>query len=195
MMKSVNLFCFHLFSQQICNCILQHSFIFFLILALTAFCVSFPTHFCSVTPSMPPLWPLAQDWPWEQPALNIVVCWQQHGVMYMRPREAQLGDNALNSCQMSLLSAKRFSAFNLWILHYAVYFLFVDTDERGPGGMRQITRVENSNKVKRQVQWAGPPPPFLSCSPNWLFRIVKSHISLYVRCKFSVDIYRLSLHK
>lgn len=39
-------------------------------------------------------------------------------------------------------------------------FLFVATDERGPGGMRPITgTVEDWDKVRRQVPWAGPPPP------------------------------------
>ena len=35
--------------------------------------------------------PPAQDRSWERPALNIVVCWEQHGVMWMRPGEAQSG--------------------------------------------------------------------------------------------------------
>lgn len=55
------------------------------------------------------------------------------------------------------LSAQRFSAFNLQVLQYAVHFLFVATDERGPGGMKQTTGVEDWDKVRRQVPWAGPP--------------------------------------
>lgn len=34
------------------------------------------------------------------------------------------------------LSAQRFSAFNSQVLQYAVHFLFVATDERGPGGIK-----------------------------------------------------------
>ena len=44
------------------------------------------------------------------------------------------------------LSAQRFSAFNLQILQYTVHFLFVAADERGPGGMKQITGVEDWEK-------------------------------------------------
>lgn len=136
-------------------------------------------------PCTPALNPPAQDPTWEWPALNIVVCWEQHGVMWIRPGEAQPGVDTLNSLSDVTLSAKRFSAFNLWIIQYAVHFLFVATDERGPGGMRQITGVEDWDKVRRQVPWAGPPPP-CSREENWLFRIVESH-SFYVRCKCSVD--------
>lgn len=75
----------------------------------------------------------------------------------MRPGEAQSGVPELLS-DVSL-SAQRFSAFNLRILQYTVYFLFVAADERGPGGMKQITGVEDWDKVRRQVPWAGPPPP------------------------------------
>lgn len=46
-------------------------------------------------------------------------------------------------------SAQRFSAFNLRILAYIVDFLCVATDERGPGGMKQITAVEAWDKVRR----------------------------------------------
>lgn len=117
-------------------------FLFFLI-ALTAFACHAQPHLPSDTPrSDPP----AQDQSWERPALNIVVCYKQHGVMWTRPGEAQSGVYALNSCQMSLLSAQRFSAFNLQILQYTVHFLFVAADERGPGGMKQITGVEDWEK-------------------------------------------------
>lgn len=139
---------------------------------------------------LPPLWPPTQDPSWEWPALNIVVCWEQHGVMWTRPREAHSGGLRREPLSDVSLSAKRFSAFNLWVLQYTVHFLFVATDERGPGGIRQITGAEDWDKVRRQVPWAGPPPPHLrrgQCSLNWLFRIVESHIRFYVRCKCSVD--------
>lgn len=55
------------------------------------------------------------------------------------------------------LSAQRFSAFNSQILQYTVHFLCVATDERGPGGMKQITGVEDWDEVRRKVPWAGPP--------------------------------------
>lgn len=48
--------------------------------------------------------------------------------------------------------------------------MFVATDERGPGGMRQITGMEDWHKVRKQVPWAGPPPPCAQ-EENWLFRI------------------------
>lgn len=89
MIKSVNLFCFFSF--------LPHSFNIFFFFTCHAR-PSLPLRHCTYTP----LWRPAQDRPWEWPALNIVVCWQQHGVMWMRPGDAQSGVYALNSCQMSL---------------------------------------------------------------------------------------------
>lgn len=37
--------------------------------------------------------------------------------------------------------------------------LFVATNERGPGGMRQVTEMERKYKVRRQVPLADPLPP------------------------------------
>jgi len=75
----------------------------------------------------------------------------------MRPGEAQSGgSNTLNPCQMSL---KVQNGSVLLTCEYAVHFLSVATDERGPGGMKQITGVEDYDIVRRQVPWAGPPPP------------------------------------
>lgn len=134
--------------------------------------------------------PPAQDWSWE------MACSEHCGVLrtaWSNVDEAwgsPVGGRRPELLSDVSLSAQRFSAFNLRILQYTVYFLFVATNERGPGGMKQITGVEGREKVRRQMPWAGPPPPRTreeSCSPNWLFRIVESHISFYVRCKCSVD--------
>lgn len=88
------------------------------------------------------------------------------------------------------LSTQRFSAFNLRIQQYTVNSLCVATDERGAGGMKHYTGMEDWDKVRRRVPWAGPPSPCTreeSCPPNWLFRIIESHISFYLHCKCSVD--------
>lgn len=46
------------------------------------------------------------------------------------------------------LSAQRFSAFNLRVQQYAVHFLFVAAGERGPGGIRPTTGMEDWEKVR-----------------------------------------------
>lgn len=86
------------------------------------------------------------------------------------------------------LSAQWFSACKYKSMLFI--FLFVATNERGPGGIGQVAEMEDWDKVRRQVPWAGPPPlrtREVHCSLKWLFRIVELHISLYVRCKCSVD--------
>lgn len=85
---------------------LLHTLAFFFLLlflshSFNCFLRDIPIHPQTLTLT-PALSPTTQDQSWEWPALNIVVCWQQHGVMWMRPGEAQSGVCALNSCQMFL---------------------------------------------------------------------------------------------
>ena len=101
-------FCFHLVLKEI-----QHA-LFYFSLSFNCFLRLMPPHIYPQTlPQTPALTPPAQDQSWEWPAQNIVVCWEQHGVMWMRPGEAQSGVDAPELLSDVSLSAKRFSAFNL----------------------------------------------------------------------------------
>lgn len=95
-------------------------FPFFLLTALTSFS-SIPSSLFTLRHcTWSRLWPPAQDRPWEWPALNIVVCWKQHGVMWMRPGEVQGFVPYFFFPDVSW-SAQQFSAFISWVLKDTVH--------------------------------------------------------------------------
>lgn len=174
-MKFVNMLCFHSFSEEIHYNILffffLHSFKWFLLdIPITVY-----PQTLTLTPCPGSVLGVARS---EHCGMLLRAAWS----MWMRPGETQLGRGAMPwTLVRCFLSAKRFSAFNLWIIHYVVHFLFVATNERGPGGMRLITgTLEDWDRVRRQVPWAGPPSP---CTREVLQLIV-----LILACMYAVNV-------
>lgn len=74
-----------------CSCILKRDFLlhtpvfFYFPHSFNCFLSVVPTPIYPQTLPLSPALAPAQGRPWEWPALNIVVCWEQHGVMWMWP--------------------------------------------------------------------------------------------------------------